>query len=184
MINLRFVTAVAACVFLSGPSSVPTAQALLTSKTHNNFNPVKNTLHYTRAQGERIIAVSWLDGLKQPRGKSFQSSGVARYGYTPMKEPSENLLDAFPVSSVAAHPVNGLTSFACRTPEIAVFGTRYSFDTTPTRADFNGRLLNSNALEQASAIDDDAFEAFSREILDARPEQQKSRTWQKTQITL
>ncbi len=98
-------------------------------------------LHYTQAQGSRLIAVSWLQVLKQPEGRSFQPVGLTRYGYQPMEGSARDLALGFPVTGAGPH-MAGLTCFTCPAPDNAASGTGSLTETGQKSLNFQGLLVD------------------------------------------
>ncbi|SCX19403.1 hypothetical protein [Agrobacterium rosae] len=97
-----------------------------------------HVLHYTSAEGSRLIAISRLQALQQPKARSFRPVGLARYGYRPM----EDLTVGFPVTGAAQQQMAGLTCFTCRMPEPAVSATRSPIEKDPKSLNFQGLLVD------------------------------------------
>ncbi|MBN7807230.1 hypothetical protein JZX86_17900 [Agrobacterium rosae] len=136
MMGFVFRRTIAACGLLSllstGVLAVENGER--TADTHR--------LHYTQAQGSRLIAVSWLQVLKQPEVRSFRPVGLARYGYRPMEGSSQDLTVGFPVTGAAQQQMAGLTCFTCRMPERAVSATRSPIEKDPKSLNFQGLLVD------------------------------------------
>ncbi|MES5097480.1 hypothetical protein ABUK73_04540 [Agrobacterium sp. BA1120] len=135
MMGFVFRRTIAACGLLSllstGVLAVENGER--TAETHR--------LHYTQAQGSRLIAVSWLQVLKQPEIRSFRPVGLARYGYQPMEGSARDLALGFPVTGAGPH-MAGLTCFTCPPPDNAASGTGSLTETGQKSLNFQGLLVD------------------------------------------
>jgi hypothetical protein len=127
---------IAACAVL------PLLQTAIFAAENAEKTTETHVLHYTSAEGSRLIAISRLQALKQPKALSFRPVGLARYGYRPMEGPSQDLTVGFPVTGAAQQQMAGLTCFTCRTPERAVSATRSPIEKDPKSLNFHGLLVD------------------------------------------
>jgi hypothetical protein len=135
MMGFVFRRAIAACGLLSllstGVLAVENGER--TVETHR--------LLYTQAQGSRLIAVSWLQVLKQPEIRRFQPVGLTRYGYQPMEGPARDLALGFPVRGAGPH-MAGLTCITCPARDNAASSTLSRTETGQKSLNFQGLVVD------------------------------------------
>jgi len=122
---------------------------------------------YSRDQGSRMIALRWLQALKQPNGQPFLADSLARYGYLPNPANSNGLPVGFTATGLTGNQVAGMTCAACHTRQITAEGKTYRIDGGPAIVDFQSFLTDLDTAVGQVVASDAAFRSFANAVLDS-----------------
>lgn len=122
---------------------------------------------YSRDQGSRLIALSWLQALKQQNGQPFLADGLSRYGYLPNPDSRDNLPVGFHASGPRDFQTVGMTCSACHTRQIRVEGKAYRIDGGPALVDFHAFLRDLDKAVGDVVANDASFKPFAAAVLRA-----------------
>jgi hypothetical protein len=120
---------------------------------------------YVRDQGSRLIALSWLQALKQTNGQPFLDDGLSRYGYLPNPGNTGDLPVGFHASGPRGFEVVGMTCSACHTRQIRVGGQTYRIDGGPALVDFRAFLADLDKAVGDVIASDTSFAPFASAVL-------------------
>jgi hypothetical protein len=120
---------------------------------------------YSRDQGSRLIALSWLQALKQRNGQPFLADGLSRYGYLPNPDNTDNLPVGFHASGPQGFQTIGMTCSACHTRQIKVDGKAYRIDGGPALVDFHAFLSDLDKAVGDVVANDASFAPFAAVVL-------------------
>jgi len=120
---------------------------------------------YTRDQGSRLIALSWLQALKQRNGEPFLGDGLSRYGYLPNPGNTADLPIGFHASGPRGFQIVGMTCSACHTRQINVAGKSYRIDGGPALADFYAFLGDLDKAVADVTASNASFAPFAGSVL-------------------
>jgi hypothetical protein len=120
---------------------------------------------YLRDQGSRLIALSWLQALKQRNGQPFLADGLSRYGYLPNPGNTADLPVGFHASGPRGFQIVGMTCSACHTRQITVDGKTYRIDGGPALVDFHAFLGDLDKAVGDVVANDASFAPFAAAVL-------------------
>ncbi|WP_240537332.1 di-heme-cytochrome C peroxidase [Bradyrhizobium elkanii] len=120
---------------------------------------------YSRDQGSRLIALSWMQALKQKNGQPFLADGLSRYGYLPNPANTANLPVGFHASGPQDFQVVGMTCSACHTRQIEVDGKVYRVDGGPGLVDFYALLGDLDKAVGDLIASDSSLAPFAAAVL-------------------
>ncbi|KYK50599.1 hypothetical protein A1D31_38675 [Bradyrhizobium liaoningense] len=120
---------------------------------------------YVRDQGSRLIALSWMQALKQRNGQPFLADGLSRYGYLPNPGNKASLPIGFHASGPEGFQIVGMTCSACHTRQIEVDGNMYRVDGGPGLVDFYALLGDLDRAVGDVLASDDSFAPFAAAVL-------------------
>ena len=132
-----------------------------------NWTAAARADFYSRDQGSRMIALTWLQALKQPNGQPFLADSLARYGYLPNPANSNGLPVGFTASGPTGTQIAGMTCSACHTRQITAEGKTYRIDGGPAIVDFQGFLTDLDTAVGQVLASDAAFNPFATAVLGA-----------------
>jgi hypothetical protein len=130
-----------------------------------NWTAATRADYYTRDQGSRMIALSWLKALKQPNGQPFLEGSLARYGYLPNPANANGLPVGFTSSGGSGLEAVGMTCSACHSRQITADGNSYRIDGGPAIVDFYSFLVDLDAAAGQVIASDGNFKAFASAVL-------------------
>jgi hypothetical protein len=130
-----------------------------------NWKATEREEFYTQDQGSRIMPLSWLEALKQPKGSPFLADSLGRYGYLPNPANSNGLPVGFTASGPQGSQFAGMICAACHTRQISADGTEYRIDGGPAIVDFQSFLTDLDAAVKRVLGDDTTFQTFARAVL-------------------
>jgi mono/diheme cytochrome c family protein len=163
-------------IFLSlgvaiGLLTVPAAWAASPEPIYADQGPdwtaAARTDFYSHDQGSRMIALAWLQALKQPNGQPFLADSLARYGYLPNPANSNGLPVGFTASGPTGTEIAGMTCAACHTRQITAEGKTYRIDGGPGIVDFQSFLADLDTAVGQVLASDAAFSPFATAVLGA-----------------
>lgn len=120
---------------------------------------------YVRDQGSRLIALSWMQALKQKDGQPFLADGLTRYGYLPNPGNTANLPVGFHASGPRGFQTVGMTCSACHTRQIEVDGKSYRIDGGPALVDFHAFLADLDKAVGDVLASNASFAPFAAAVL-------------------
>jgi mono/diheme cytochrome c family protein len=135
-----------------------------------NWTAAARADFYSRDQGSRMIALTWLQALKQANGQPFLADSLARYGYLPNPANSNGLPVGFTASGPAGNQIAGMTCSACHTRQIIAEGNTYRIDGGPGIVDFQSFLADLDTAVGQVLASDAAFSPFATAVLGAAPD--------------
>ncbi|WP_038966960.1 di-heme-cytochrome C peroxidase [Bradyrhizobium diazoefficiens] len=130
-----------------------------------SWTTAARTDFYSRDQGSRLIALSWLQALKQQNGQLFLADGLSRYGYLPNPESTDKLPVGFHASGPQGFQTVGMTCSACHTRQINVNGKAYRIDGGPALADFHAFLSDLDKAVGDVVANEASFAPFAAAVL-------------------
>jgi hypothetical protein len=130
-----------------------------------NWTATARADFYLRDQGSRLIALSWLQALKQRNGQPFLADGLSRYGYLPNPGNTDNLPVGFHASGPQDFQTVGMTCSACHTRQIKVEGKTYRIDGGPALVDFHTFLGDLDKAVGDVIANDASFKPFAAAVL-------------------
>src|SRR5712671_3112727 len=160
----HLVAGLSICATLAGPAWAADPSPIFADQGPA-WTSAKRDDFYSRDQGSRMIALRWLQALKQPNAQPFLADSLARYGYLPNPANSNGLPVGFTATGLTGSQVAGMTCAACHTRQIIAEGKTYRIDGGPAIVDFQSFLADLDTALGRVLASAAAFNSFATAVL-------------------